>query len=57
MDGVQGWRTVYGFWFPPGPNDADPATDGRMTSRWFGGEANAARRPSHHSAGGRQRPA
>jgi uncharacterized protein (DUF924 family) len=41
MDGVQDWRAVYGFWFPPGLDDADLETHGRMFSRWFGGGANA----------------
>lgn len=35
------WRTVYGFWFPPGLDDADLETHRRMFGWWFGGGANA----------------
>ncbi len=41
MDAAQDWRTVYGFWFPPGLDDADPQTHRGMFVRWFGGGANA----------------
>jgi uncharacterized protein (DUF924 family) len=34
------WRAVYDLWFPPGLDDADAATHGRMFVRWFGGGAN-----------------
>ena len=41
MNEAQDWRAVYDFWFPPGLDDADPETHGRMFVRWFGGGANA----------------
>jgi uncharacterized protein (DUF924 family) len=39
MNRTQDWRTVHDFWFPPGLDDADPETHGRMFGRWFGGGA------------------
>jgi uncharacterized protein (DUF924 family) len=41
MCDAQDWRTVYDFWFPPGLDDADPETHGRMFGWWFGGGASA----------------
>lgn len=40
MSEAQDWQTVYDFWFPPGLDDADPETHGRMFGWWFGGGAN-----------------
>ncbi|MBX6375985.1 MAG: DUF924 domain-containing protein [Acetobacteraceae bacterium] len=37
MDAAQDWRAVHEFWFPPGLDDADPATHRRMFGWWFGG--------------------
>src|SRR5438105_1182112 len=36
MNGVEDWRAVYDFWFPPAL-DADLETHRRMFRRWFGG--------------------
>ena len=36
MNGVEEWRAVYSFWFPPAL-DADLETHRRMFHRWFGG--------------------
>ena len=41
MDEAEDWRAVYGFWFPPGLDDADLETHGRMFGWWFGGGATA----------------
>jgi uncharacterized protein (DUF924 family) len=41
MDAAQDWRTVYGFWFPPSLDDAEPHTHRGMFVWWFGGGANA----------------
>ena len=38
---TQDWRSVHGFWFPPGL-DADAETHRRMFDWWFGGGSNAA---------------
>lgn len=41
MNEAQDWRTVYGFWFPPGLDNADPEAHREMFVWWFGGGANA----------------
>ncbi|HEX5796036.1 MAG TPA: DUF924 family protein [Geminicoccaceae bacterium] len=41
MKDLPDWRTVYGFWFPPGLDDADLETHRRMFGWWFGGGANS----------------
>ncbi len=40
MDEAQDWRAVYGFWFPPGLDDADLAAHWRMLEWWMRGGAN-----------------
>jgi uncharacterized protein (DUF924 family) len=40
MNGDGDWRAVYGFWFPPGLDDADLEAHRRMFVWWFGGGTN-----------------
>lgn len=41
MSAAHDWRTVHGFWFPSGLDDADLEAHRRMFGWWFGGGANA----------------
>jgi uncharacterized protein (DUF924 family) len=43
--GLEDWRAIYHFWFPPGLNDADAETLRRRMDWWFGGGSNAALPP------------
>ena len=40
MGEAEEWRTVYGFWFPPGLHEADLETHAQRFGWWFGGGSN-----------------